>query len=139
MIARMIKIADQRLVRYALASVGALAVDMGSFLALLSLGVAAAAASALGYGLGIAAHWLLSSRAVFTDSVAARGPRRTRQKALFVVSALIGLTLTTAIVGLADFAGTDPRIAKLVAIAASFTVTWMMRNKVVFRSTSGAR
>ncbi len=139
MIARMTKIADLRLVRYALASVGALAVDIGSFLAMLALGVTAAAASAAGYGLGIAAHWLLSSRAVFTDSVAARGPRRTRQKALFVVSAMIGLALTTAIVGLGDIAGIDPRIAKVAAIAVSFAITWLMRNKVVFRSAEAAQ
>ncbi len=133
MIARVIKIADVRLVRYVLASIGALAVDVGSFLVLLSLAVPAAAASAFGYALGIVAHWLLSSRAVFADTVAERGRERTKQKALFVVSAMIGLGLTTAIVGLADLGGVDPRLAKLVAIVVSFTVTWMLRNKVVFR------
>jgi putative flippase GtrA len=133
MIARVIKIADLRLVRYVLASVGALAVDMGSFLAFLSLAVPAAAASALGYGLGIVAHWLLSSRAVFSDSVAARGIERTKQKALFVGSAMIGLALTTGIVGLADIAGVDPRLAKLFAIVVSFAATWMLRNRIVFR------
>jgi len=136
MIARVIKIADLRLVRYVLASVGALAVDMGSFLAFLSLAVPAAAASALGYALGIVAHWLLSSRAVFADSVAERGRERTKQKALFVMSAMIGLALTTGIVGIADLAGADPRIAKLGAIVISFAVTWMLRNKVVFRDAS---
>ena len=138
MIARVIKIADLRLVRYVLASVGALAVDVGSFLALLSLAVPAAAASAFGYALGIVAHWLLSSRAVFADTVAERGRERTKQKALFVVSAMIGLGLTTGIVGLADLGGIDPRLAKLVAIGVSFTVTWMLRNKVVFRSAGAA-
>lgn len=135
MIARMIKIADVRLVRYGLASVGALAVDMGSFLALLALAVPAAGASALGYGFGIVAHWLLSSRAVFSDSVAARGLQRTKQKALFVGSAMIGLALTTVIVGAADISGIDPRLAKLAAIVISFAVTWMLRNKVVFRAS----
>ena len=138
MIARVIKIADLRLVRYVLASVGALAVDVGSFLALLSLAVPAAAASAFGYALGIVAHWLLSSRAVFADTVAERGRERTKQKALFVVSAMIGLGLTTGIVGLADLGGIDPRLAKLVAIGVSFTVTWMLRNKIVFRSAGAA-
>lgn len=128
-----IRLLDVRLIRYLFASVGALAVDFGSFLALLAVGVAAAPASALGYTLGILAHWLLSSRTVFHDSVARRGRERTRQKALFVVSALVGLALTTAIVGGADAGGIDPRIAKLVAIAASFTVTWVLRAKVVFR------
>lgn len=138
MMARVLSIADRRLVRYGLASAGALAVDMGSFLALLALAVPAAGASAIGYCLGIAAHWLLSSCTVFAGSVASRGSRRTRQKALFVGSAMIGLAITTAIVGLGDLAGIDPRIAKLAAIAASFAVTWMLRNRIVFRSEEAA-
>jgi putative flippase GtrA len=51
---------------------------------------------------------------------------------------MIGLGLTTAIVGLADLGGIDPRLAKLAAIGVSFTVTWMLRNKVVFRSAGAA-
>jgi putative flippase GtrA len=121
------------LVRYILASVGALAVDMGSFLALLAIGLPPVAASALGYCLGIVAHWVLSSRKVFADQVATGGPERTRQKAMFVVSALIGLVLTTMIVGVASAAGLDPRIAKLFAIVVSFAATWLLRKKVVFR------
>lgn len=120
-------------IRYGIASVGALAVDMGLFLALLSTGMAAAAASAFGYSAGIVAHWILSSRKVFTDSVAERGAGRTRQKALFVVSALIGLAITTAIVGLGTLLHGEPRLAKLVAIVASFTATWLLRKHLVFR------
>ncbi len=122
-----------RLVRYLLASVGALAVDMGIFLALLSLGAWPAGASASAYCAGILAHWLMSSRAVFVGNVAERGLARTRQKALFVISALIGLALTIAIVWSGDVAGMDPLLAKLVAIAVSFSVTWLLRSKVVFR------
>jgi len=132
------KLTDMRLVRYVLASVGALAVDVGSFLAFLALGVAAAPASALGYSLGIVAHWLMSSRAVFQDTVAERGMARTRQKALFVISALVGLAITTAIVGAADYTGIDPRIAKGAAIIVAFTATWILRSKVVFRAEDGA-
>jgi len=128
------KLRDIRFLRYVFASAGALAVDVGSFLALLSLGVAAAPASAIGYSLGIAAHWLMSSRAVFQDSVAAGGAARARQKALFVFSALIGLALTTAIVGFGDWSGIDPRIAKIGAIAVSFIATWLIRSRIVFRS-----
>lgn len=120
---------------YVLASVCALAVDVGSFLALLSLGMSATIASAIGYSLGIVSHWLLSSRTVFTDRVAARGSSdRTRQKALFVGSALAGLALTTAIVGSAELSGFDPRLAKLFAIAASFLLTWVLRSHIVFRA-----
>ncbi|MFB0612045.1 GtrA family protein [Aurantiacibacter poecillastricola] len=127
------RFADIRLVRYLLASIGALAVDVGAFLALLALGVWAPGASAIGYCLGIAAHWLMSSRAVFVGHVAEKGAARIRQKALFVGSAMIGLGLTTAIVWAGDTSGLDPRLAKLVAIAASFAVTWLLRSRVVFR------
>lgn len=124
-----------RLLRYGFASVAALAVDLGSFLALLALSVPAVLASALGYSLGIITHWLFSSRTVFTDTVAQRGPERTRQKALFVGSALIGLALTTIIVGGGELAGIDPRIAKLAAIGVSFAATWLLRSRIVFRAT----
>lgn len=124
-----------RLIRYGFASLAALAVDMGSFLALLAFMVPAALASAAAYSAGIVTHWLFSSRTVFNDSVAQRGPERTRQKALFVGSALVGLALTIAIVGAGDMAGIDPRLAKLVAIAVSFAATWLLRSRIVFRFT----
>ena len=127
------RLIDLVFLRYVLASVGALAVDMGCFLGLMALGIAPAPASALGYSMGILAHWLLSSRTVFTGRVADRGVARTRQKALFVISALAGLALTTAIVAGSTAIGTDPRIGKLVAIVLSFALTWWLRNIVVFR------
>ena len=130
----LLRLREVTLARYLLASIGALAVDLGCFLALLTAAVPAALASAAGYSLGIAAHWWMSSRAVFADGVAARGPERTRQKALFVASALIGLALTTGIVGLGALAGMDPRAAKLAAIVASFAATWVMRRRIVFRA-----
>lgn len=125
-----------RVVRYLVASVGALAVDVAGFLSLMAAGVAAGPASALGYSLGIAAHWLLSSRAVFHETTAAAGRERTVQKSLFVISALVGLALTTAIVMLGDRAGTDPRLAKLVAIIASFALTYLLRDRLVFRNNT---
>lgn len=121
------------LLRYLLASVGALAVDMGTFLALLALGTMPVVASALGYSLGIVAHWLLSSRTVFTDSVAQDRFTRTRQKALFVGSALAGLALTTLIVGAGTVMGIDSRLSKIIAIGASFSVTWLLRKRIVFQ------
>ena len=128
------RLSDLTILRYLLASVGALAVDMGSFLGLMALGLAATPASAAGYTLGILAHWLLSSRAVITGRVAQRGIARTRQKVLFVVSALAGLALTTGIVAAAQALSIDPRAGKLVAIVLSFALTWWLRNVVVFRA-----
>jgi putative flippase GtrA len=128
--------ADIVFLRYLAASALALGVDMGTFLALLTLGVHAAAAAAAGYALGIVAHWLASSRAVFTAGVAETGPHRSRQKALFVGSALTGLAVTTTIVGGGTALGLDPRLAKLAAIGASFILTWLLRERVVFRAAS---
>ena len=129
----------RKLVRYLGASVIALGCDFACFLVLLQLGLTPAPASAVAYGLGIAVHWLVSSRKVFTDSVASEGPARTRQKALFVGSALIGLAVTTGVVAGASALGLDPRLAKLVAVAASFTVTWLLRDSVVFRRPDTAQ
>lgn len=124
---------DLVFLRYLAASALALGIDLGTFLALLSLGLEAAIAAAVGYTLGIVAHWVVSSRVVFADGVAQRGPERNRQKALFIGSALAGLALTTAIVGLGTRMGLDPRLAKLAAIVASFMLTWLLRERVVFK------
>lgn len=132
MVARLRRISEIRLLRYLLASAISLGCDMACFLLLLKLGMPPMPASALGYGLGIGAHWWCSSRAVFADSVADRGPERTRQKALFVISALAGLAVTALVVGAGAGLGIDPRLAKLAAIGVSFTLTWLLRRQVVF-------
>lgn len=122
-------------IRYVIVSVGALAVDMGVFLALLKGGMASTVAAAIGYSVGIAAHWTLSSRKVFSDRVSERGTReRTQQKAMFVISALLGLVVTMSIVGVGDALGLDPRIAKMMAIGISFMLTYLLRNIMIFRA-----
>ncbi len=126
-------LSDQTLIRYTLVSVGALAVDMGSFLLLLALGAPAVRASALGYGLGIVTHWLLSSRLVFHRDLAPAGAARRRQQALFLATALFGLALTTFVVGGLARLGLDPRGAKLIAIVLSFAASWLLRRRLVFR------
>lgn len=124
-----------RMVRYLLASIGALACDMGVFLALLAANAAPVPAAALGYCCGIVVHWLFSSRAVFADGVAETGRARARQKSLFVASALAGLGLTTAIVAMGAHLGLAPELAKGFAIAASFVATYALRVGLVFRGT----
>jgi putative flippase GtrA len=117
--------------RYVAVSAGALGVDMGIYLVALQAGIEAAIAAAIGYLCGVAVHWILSSRLVF-DDVAAHGPARTKQKALFLTSAFIGLGLTVGIVALATRFGLDPRLAKLCAIAVSFQTTYLLRRTIVF-------
>lgn len=118
--------------RYLVASAGALGLDMAVFMAGLAVGADPMAAAAAGYAAGIGAHWLLSSRTVFSGSLAEKGRARRQQQALFLGSALIGLALTTAIVGAGSLVGADPRLAKVIAIAVSFQATYLLRRKVVF-------
>lgn len=120
--------------KYLFASVVALAADTGAFMLLLHDGLGAIPSAVTGYIIGMAVHWLVSTRAVFAGETASRGTgARQRQMALFVGSALIGLALTTAIVGGGSALGLDPRLAKLAAIIISFQATYMLRRHVVFR------
>ena len=123
---------DQLYTRYIGASAASLAVDFAIFMAMLSIGVPPALAAGCGYVAGIACHWLISSRVVFVGQVAEAGAGRRQQQALFVVSALVGLGITTGIVGLGSRYGLDPRIAKGIAIVISFQATYVLRKKVVF-------
>jgi len=136
-----IKLANQLrgnvFLRYVAVSIGALAADMTVFLLLLEIGMPAMAASAVGYSIGIFAHWILSSRKVFHDRVSEKGTiARTQQKAMFLASALMGLVLTMIVVGAGTALGIDARIAKVVAIGTSFMLTYLLRNVVIFRQAS---
>ena len=123
---------DQVYFRYVGASAVSLGVDFAIFMAALSVGVPPAAAAACGYIVGIVCHWLISSRMVFVGHVAEDAASRRQQQALFVVSALVGLGITTGIVGIGSRYGLDPRIAKGIAIVVSFQATYVIRKKVVF-------
>lgn len=117
--------------RYIMASALALATDFSLFMALLHLGFHAVPASMAGYCSGLVVHWIISSRLVFAEQ-AMHGSQRSRQKALFVISTLIGLALTSLIVGIGSHFGLDPRLAKLLAVAVSFQTTYLLRRSVVF-------
>lgn len=123
---------DQVYVRYIGASAVSLGVDFAVFMAALSIGVPPALAAACGYVVGIVCHWLISSRMVFVGLVADDASSRRNQQALFVLSALVGLAITTGIVGVGSRYGLDPRIAKGIAIVVSFQTTYVIRKKVVF-------
>jgi len=128
---------EMRWLNYLIASGLALGSDAGLFLLLLDAGLPPVAASAIGYCAGILVHWLVSSRLVFADGTAARGTgERHRQKMLFVGSALVGLAVTTAIVGGGSALGLDPRLAKLAAIVVSFQTTYLLRRHIVFRAAA---
>jgi len=123
---------DQVYLRYVAASAASLGVDFAIFMLALSAGVPPALAAACGYMVCIVCHWLLSSRMVFVGQVADDSASRRNQQALFVLSAVVGLGITTGIVGLGSRYGLDPRIAKGIAIVVSFQATYVLRKKVVF-------
>lgn len=118
--------------RYITVSAIALGIDMGCFLLLIAGDAIPALASGISYLIGMAAHWFLSSRFVFGAYLAAAGAGRGKQQGLFFASALAGLSITMGIVGVGDWFGLDPRLAKLVAVAISFNATYLMRRKIVF-------
>lgn len=117
--------------RYFAVSVAALTIDLGLFMLLRNLGIALPVVAMLSYGAGILAHWILSSRMVFANDLRARGSGRRRQQLMFILSALIGLLLTTLIVTAASRL-IDPRLAKLIAVGVSFQVTYLLRSRIVF-------
>lgn len=118
--------------RYITASATALAADLSLFMTLLHLGMSAALAAALSYCLGLFVHWMVSSRVVFPSQLRPFASQRRKQKMLFVASTGVGLAVTTAIVGLSSNLGLDPRVAKLIAAALSFQITYILRKTVVF-------
>ena len=118
--------------RYIGVSAVALVIDMSVFLALIAGTMVVSIAAGIGYGVGIVVHWSLSSRMVFADRVAQSGMGRGKQKALFIMSAVLGLGLTMMIVGVGTRIGIDARIAKIIAIGVSFNATYFLRKFVVF-------
>ncbi len=122
-------------VRYFIASIGALAVDMGSFLLLLETPIPAGVAAAIAYTLGIVAHWILLSRSVFEDGSHKRGSARTRQKAVFLFTTWGGLGVTTLIVSAADAFGADVRLSKAIAIVISFVLNYFIRKHFIFTAS----
>ena len=122
----------RRLVAYGIASAAALAVDMAAFLGLVACQLAVPTAASIGYAVGIAVHWFLSSRFVFTARVATDRKRLMVQRGMFVLTAVTGLGLTWAIVMVGTELGLVPLASKLVSIGVAFFATYLLRIWIVF-------
>lgn len=125
-------------VRYFLASLAALVVDLLCLKLLLQTPLYAGVSAAIAYCAGIVVIWLLLSRLVFANGAAQSGRQRTQQKALFLTMAWAGLALTTGIVSLAEFMGANVWLSKGLAIFASFTTNYLVRKFIVFRAPKEA-
>jgi putative flippase GtrA len=117
--------------RYLLVSVVALGFDLSLYALGLKAALAAAAAGALGYSGGLLIHYVLSTFWVFPDPVGRRSTRATLAK--FVATGLLGLALTSGLIGTLTGAGLcGPYAAKIVAIAVSTVTVFAVRRAYVF-------
>lgn len=135
LIAKLLKVT---FVLYFLASVGALVVDMGSFLLLLETPIPAGVSAAIAYSLGTVVHWVLLSRTAFRHGTHSEGRARIVQKAAFLLTTWGGLAITTAIVSVADIMGSDVRLSKCLAIGISFVLAYLVRKRFVFTADTAA-
>ncbi|MEC3950922.1 GtrA family protein [Sphingobium sp. HWE2-09] len=114
--------------RYLLASICALTSDFAIFLALDHGGAPPMIAALGGYASGLIVHWVISIRFVFD---LAGGPTHA-QRIGFVVSALIGMSITLALVGALSAIGMAPAIAKLLSVPVSFLSVYAIRKYGIF-------
>ena len=116
--------------RYLAVSALALGCDVCVYTSLITGGAPAAAAGAAGYMFGGLVHYALSARWVFPD---AAGMRRTGPTlAKFVVTGLIGLAITAAIIDLLTRSRLGAYSAKAAAVVAVFVVIFLLRRSYVF-------
>lgn len=118
------------LARYLLVSLCALSIDTMFFLALSRWVMPAGWAALAGYGLGIVIHWLLSVRFVFAEQIGGRPTHG--QRAGFLLSAGLGLAVTTGTVSTLAHFGSPALPAKMAAVLLSFTLVYLVRKYVVF-------
>ena len=116
---------------YTIVSAVALGVDLGIFTALTRGGMRPALAGISGYAVGLVLHYGLSVRFVFATSGSAKSS--SRRFVEFVLSGLVGLCLTWAIIGATTEMLHLPALAgKIAAVGTSFIVVFLLRRGIVF-------
>ncbi len=117
--------------RYLVVSAIALGCDIAVYTILIGSGHLAPVAGALGYAVGLLAHFTLSSYWVFPDADQSRRLMPTFAK--FVATGMFGLALTAAIIGVLTRSGlADPFTAKGAAVAATYVAVFVLRRAYVF-------
>ncbi|MGD9980845.1 MAG: GtrA family protein [Hyphomonadaceae bacterium] len=122
--------------RYVMVSATALAIDTLITLNLAWAGVAPALSAAAGYVIGLALHWVLSTRFVFAAELGESHGARARQAALFFASGVGGLAVTVAAFTTAMTLGVPALISKASAVAVSFCVVYLIRRHLIFPQRS---
>jgi putative flippase GtrA len=122
-----------RLLSYLAVSAAALITDVAVYRLCLPLVGTAAMAAAIGFVFGIFAHYVVSSRVLFSDILKARGGSAEAPiVGQFFMAGGTGLLVTTLVVWLvADFGGYHPYAAKAVAVVFSFASVFALMRFVV--------
>jgi putative flippase GtrA len=116
---------------YAAVSAVALAVDVAIlYLATARFAMPSYIAAALAYAIGLAVHYVLSVRYVFTHRRMA-SQRRT-EVMVYALTGLVGILLSAGIVHVGDLLDQVLAVSKLVAIAVSFIAVFMIRKITLF-------
>lgn len=116
---------------YTIVSAIALGVDLAVFSGLTMAGSRARWAGVIGYGVGLIVHYILSTRFVFET----RGSTKTtlRRFVEFVISGVVGLVITWAIIALAvDVMHLPALVGKIAAVGVAFVVVFLLRRGIVF-------
>jgi putative flippase GtrA len=119
-----------QLSRYSLVSALALGLDFTTFLALTASAASPLVAGVIGYSLGTALHYLLSTRFVFDAH--ATNKIHARLLGEFAVSGIVGIGITAFVILLATQAGLAALPGKVLAAPASFLMVFALRRAVVF-------
>ena len=134
--ARAMRVLGEDRVRYVLVSVAALGVDTLITLNFTWAGIAPALCAAAGYMIGLALHWVLSSRFVFAAELAGDRAARMRQAALFFASGFGGLAVTVAVFTTAVSFGAPALFAKAISVGVSFCAVFLVRRHFIFPQRS---
>jgi len=124
----------RELAAYLCVSILAIAPDLAVFTLLITTGlVAASAAGAISYLVAMCVHYLLAVRLVFSPEHT--GKSQLRLAGEYVISGIVGVTLTAAVIHLltTNF-GLSPYIAKAAGIIASFLAVYLVRSLLIFRT-----
>jgi putative flippase GtrA len=124
-----------QLSRYSAASALALVLDFTVYLVLTTGDMKPVLAGVLGYGAGLALHFLLSSKFVFSATPANKA--QTRLFGEFALSGLAGIATTAVVIALAtELAGLPGLPAKVLAAGMSFVLVYWLRCTIVFGGSS---
>ncbi len=118
--------------KYIAVSAGSLFVDALTFGLLVWAAVlSATAAGAVGFIAGLIAHYILAVNFVFDPAQTAKSNRQLFFE--YATTGAVGIVITTAIIWLTvDNLGLHPALGKLLALAPTFVVVYLMRAGFVF-------